>query len=407
MQHLIIDNGLYEIKAGFLSADTPLKVQNTVAKTRDGVIYVGNDFLTNNNNYLGIMLKRPFSQGHLTLWETEKPVWDYTLQKLGGADKKGVDPSQTHLILTEPPFQLPQLSINTDQIVFEEYGFNEYFRCIPPLLVPWVAEANDFYLVVDSGHDATWVVPMIYQSVHWEGVRKLPVGGKLLAGLLAETISFRHYDVSEEPVLVNTIKEQTCFIAPEGKFQDYLKQKLKYECEFILPDFKTTTTGYVRTPKTKITADTQILKLYDERFTVPELYYHPEIIFDNHRATAHLALLQQTPFKNLADLIVEAVMALPKVTRPMLVANICIVGGLTKFPGFDARLKAELEKELPQQWHLQFRDVEDTGREEVAWVGGANLADSDVLDKVLILKKEYFEHGLNWCQKQFGFKNLT
>ena len=43
---------------------------------------------------------------------------------------KVIDPDDIHLILTEQPYQLPQLSTNTDQIIFEEYGFNKYYRCI-------------------------------------------------------------------------------------------------------------------------------------------------------------------------------------------------------------------------------------------------------------------------------------
>lgn len=407
-QHLIIDNGQYEIKAGFLTQDTPFKVHNAIARTRDGVMYTGNDYITHTNNYLGMLLKRPFTQGHLTLWETEKGVWDYTLQKLAETHTPGkqFDPAITHLTLTEPPFQLPQLLINTDQIVFEEYGFNEYFRCIPALLVPWNEERNDFYLVVDVGFDATWIVPVIYQSVYWEGVRKLPVGGKLLSGLLSEQISFRHYDVSEETILVNTVKELTCFMAPYNQYLRCLKHKQDYKCEFVLPDFKTTTTGFVRTPETTITPDTQLLTLYDERFSVPETFYHPEIMFDSTTTTAANPLMQHVPLKNLTDLTVEAIMASPTVARPLLAANISIVGGLSKFKGFDERFLAELIKELPLDWLVTLKAWQDTLKEEISWFGGANLTESEVLEKVLISKKEYFEHGLNWCQKQFGFKNL-
>lgn len=39
----------------------------------------------------------------------------------------------------------------------------------------------------------------------------------------------------------------------------------------------------------------------NERFTVPETYFHPEIIFDNNRTTASSSLLNNAPFKNLTD----------------------------------------------------------------------------------------------------------
>lgn len=450
-QYLIIDNGSYNIKAGFNtdSGDCrPLKVRNAISKTRDGLIYIGNDYKTQTNNYSGISFKRPFSQGHLTSWETEKPIWDYTFDQL--CLENPVDPSSTHLTLTETPFQLPQLSISTDQIVFEEYGFNEYFRCIPGLLIPWIdysdgklhnlnekddnldeksnvtskvetsndnsniqpeiqsqivtnGNNNDFMLVIDSGYDSTWIIPMIYQCVYWDGVRKLPIGGKLLNGLLRELISFRHYDFSEEPILINTIKEQTCFMALD--FNRDLQKKINYNCQFVLPDFKTTTTGYVKTEASPTNKDAQLLSLQDERFVPPESYYHPEILFDNSASTTSNTILQSLPFKNIIDLIVDSIMACPKVAQPLLLANIVLSGGSTKIPNFKSRLSSELKKELPLDWYVRIIDTGDIPQDELAWYGGLNLTSSDIINKISISKKDYFEHGSNWCQKQFGFKN--
>ena len=407
-QYLVVDNGTFNVKAGFNSdsVSAPTKVLNAITRTRDGVIHIGNQYKTHSKDYSGIQIRRPFEQGNLTSWETEKPVWDYTLDQVLKAE---IDPSNTHLTLTETPFQLPQLSSNTDQIVFEEYEFGEYYRCIPASLVPFGVDESvinsDFSLVIDSGFNATWIVPVIYKKVHWEGVRKLPIGGNVLNGLLREVISFRHYDMSDDPVLINTIKESTCFLAEN--FNDVLKNKQHYKCEFILPDFKTTTTGFVKTKDTKVAPDTQLLALHDERFTIPESFYHPEIIFDLNGATASSLVLQGAPIKNLTDLVVSSIMTCPEITRPLLLANICLSGGTTNLPNFKTRLETELTKELPHMWHVRVHDAyQGIPKDELAWHGGINLTNNDILEKISISKKEYFEHGSNWCQKQFGFKNV-
>ncbi|KAG5417566.1 ARP6 [Candida metapsilosis] len=407
-QYLVVDNGTFNVKAGFNSdnVSAPTKVLNAITRTRDGVIHIGNQYKTHSKDYSGIQIRRPFEQGNLTSWETEKPVWDYTLDQISKAE---IDTSNTHLTLTETPFQLPQLSSNTDQIVFEEYEFGEYYRCIPASLVPFGVDESvinsDFSLVVDSGFNATWIVPVIYKKVHWEGVRKLPIGGNVLNGLLREVVSFRHYDMSDDPVLINTIKESTCFLAEN--FNDVLKNKQNYKCEFVLPDFKTTTTGFVKTKDTKVAPDTQLLALHDERFTVPESFYHPEIIFDLNGATASSSVLQGAPIKNLTDLVVSSIMSCPDITRPLLSANICLSGGTTNLPNFKTRLKTELTKELPHMWHVRVHDnYQAVPKDELAWHGGINLTNNDILEKISISKKEYFEHGSNWCQKQFGFKNV-
>lgn len=459
-QHLVLDNGSYSIKAGFAGGDV-VKIQNAITKTKDGIIRIGNEFQTHTNNYSGILFKRPFEQGHLTSWETEKPIWDYVFDKL--SPKKELDPSQIHLTLTETPFQLPQLSTCTDQVVFEEYGFGDYYRCVAGSLIPWVITSeeepetktiksestkkddkiddkikttkntdvnsangnstteppsdsepdfisappgvSDFMLVIDSGYNATWIIPMIFQTIHWPGVRKLPVGGKLLNGLLREVISFRHYDVSDEPILVNTIKESTCFIAND--YYSSLANRQKLACEFVLPDFKTTTTGFLKTKDTPLTYDQQTLKLADERFSVPEAFYHPEIIFDGNSSTASSTIVQNTSLKNLTDLVVESIYACPETARPLLLANISLVGGSTYLQNFESRLVLEITKELPLQWFVRIRKgPENIKRDELSWQGGVNLTSQDVMSSISISKKEYFEHGSNWCQKQFGFKNV-
>lgn len=440
LQKLVIDNGSYTIKAGFNTGDddgndtsTPIKVTNAISKTKDGIIHVGNQYLSHTNNFSGIQFKRPFEQNNLTSWETEKPIWDHTLDNLllqtndqsqstsssSSLQKhkrgKVIDPDDIHLILTEQPYQLPQLSTNTDQIIFEEYGFNKYYRCIAPSLVPFSVDTNqindDFVLVIDSGFNSTWIVPMIYQQIHWPAVKKLPIGGNLLNGLLREMILFRHYDISEDPILINTIKESTCFISLSNYQQD-LQHKQDLMCEFVLPDFKLTTTGFVKNENSmslqKLPNDTQVLKLYDERFTVPETYFHPEIIFDNNRTTASSSLLNNAPFKNLTDLIVESIMACPSITQPLLLANICLSGGSTNIPNFKTRLIGELRKELPSNWKVNIFDKQYyINRDELSWYGGINLSNElELLQEISISKKDYFEHGANWCQQQFGFKNV-
>lgn len=81
--------------------------------------------------------------------------------------------------------------------------------------------------------------------------------------------------------------------------------------------------------------------------------------------------------------------------------------GTTNLPNFKTRLETELRKELPQKWHVRVHDdYQRVSRDEIPWFGGINLTKDDVLDKISVSKKEYFEHGSNWCQKQFGFKNV-
>jgi len=60
----------------------------------------------------------------LTSWEAEKAIWD-TIFFDG---ESPVDPSETSLVVTEPVLDLPILQDSYDQIIFEEYEFDSYYR---------------------------------------------------------------------------------------------------------------------------------------------------------------------------------------------------------------------------------------------------------------------------------------
>lgn len=127
---------------------------------------------------------------------------------------------------------------------------------------------------------------------------------------------------------------------------------------YVLPDFVPTSDnklGYVRQPRTGTTpppapADTanesameidggsqqatpqpakpseeeQILQMGNERFTVPEVLFHPSSIDLNQAG--------------IAETIASSIEAMPEELRGLFWANVVAVGGNTAFPGFGNRL---------------------------------------------------------------------
>lgn len=60
-------------------------------------------------------------------WEAQKEIWEHEFFDDKAALK--CDPKETGLVLSEAPNALPQLQLNCDQVVFEEFGFASYYRC--------------------------------------------------------------------------------------------------------------------------------------------------------------------------------------------------------------------------------------------------------------------------------------
>ncbi len=436
---LIIDNGSYSVKLGYSydveeaqedqqqqqqQQQQPHVISNSVVRTKDKRLIIGK-LIDRNQNISGCYFKRPFEKNQLTSWEFEKLIWDYCFnsQDLD----LNVDPIDTDLILTEAPFTLPKISKNMDQIMFEEYGFKSYYKNITASFVPFNWRQNeklydssyvvdysaalteriykDYQLVIDSGFDATYVIPIIYGMVYWDGIKKLDIGGRFLTGFLRELISFRYYDVTDESILVNNIKEQTCFVPSNyNQSLEQLKRDKSINAakitdksmvvEYVLPDFKTTTNGYLLTDeirareKDKNTLeDLQVMKLYDERFSIPETLFDPAIANIKHR-------------NGLVKSIYDSIYSCPELIRPLLTSNIVCIGGNFKFAGFKERLQLELKQVLPVEWDIRIGISDDPI--SYGWQSANVLANNrEFYDKLSVSKSDYFEKGWGYLKERF------
>ncbi|CCH46221.1 Actin, cytoplasmic 2 [Wickerhamomyces ciferrii] len=412
---VILDNGSYDIKIGYNTTDSSQvqKVQNTICKTKDRKILISNQ-VYNVNDINGIIFKRPIEKGHLTSWELEKQIWDYsfTSRDVG----LNIESSDSNLILSETPFTLPQLSMNTDQIIFEEYGFKSLFKNPMSSFIPWNFKENetlyepklnndlnnltnysDFQLVIDSGFNATWIIPIIKGVPYWKSIRKFEIGGRFLSGVLREMVSFRHYNVTDETILVNNIKEKSCFVTMD--YNESLK-KIKQSgpndkdhiIEYVLPDFNTTTQGYVLTPELKSKykpQEQQILKLYDERFSIPETIFHPEIVNINNKP-------------GLIETIIDCIYTLPEFIRPLIVSNIICIGGNFQMENYHKRILKELKVVLPVEWDV--RIGKPSNPTTYGWECAQKFSENELYKNVRVSKQDYEEHGLQWTQQRFGFQ---
>lgn len=129
---LILDNGADTLKAGFLkSGAEPRIIPNYIARDRAKRVYVGSE-ISKCRDFGEIQFRRPVEKGSIVNWEVQKEIWERELFDDGAPLK--CDPTETRLVLAEPPIGLPVLQTNCDQIVFEEYGFSSYYRGAGELL---------------------------------------------------------------------------------------------------------------------------------------------------------------------------------------------------------------------------------------------------------------------------------
>jgi len=78
---LVIDNGAFTIKAGFVSAQPDLKdcqvIPNCIAKDRDRNVWIGSD-ISNRKDFGELVIRRPVEKGYVVNWEAERAIWNHS-----------------------------------------------------------------------------------------------------------------------------------------------------------------------------------------------------------------------------------------------------------------------------------------------------------------------------------------
>jgi actin-related protein 6 len=271
----------------------------------------------------------------------------------------------------------------------------------------------EIMLLVDSGFSQTTITPLLKGRPLHSAVRRLDVGGKMLTNYLTRLISVRHFDVRNDSYIVNEMKEAACFVSPD--FKADLEKSWKgtrgdrreayttgggLAKDYVLPDFHTRTTGIVRDydparhKASKLAGAQQvedILTLRNERFTVPELIFNPSDIGIRQPGLAHL--------------LYQSLQTLPEGLWPGLLSNILVVGGNALFDGFVQRLQKEVVQLVPDDCVVRVARPADPVTS--TWHGGANLANHADVEKLVVTKQQYDEHGGAWVARQFAMANAN
>ncbi|KAK3682205.1 actin family [Podospora appendiculata] len=428
---LVIDNGANTIKAGFVrdvnegdsdqtAVDGPRIIPNCIARDRHRRTFVGSDF-EKCKDFGEIAFRRPVEKGFIVNWEVQKEIWEREFFDSKAPQK--CDPSETRLILAEQPNSLPALQAHCDQMVYEEFGFASYYRGIGPSFNAYqdiqgifrtprapdtIAELPaEVILLIDSGYSHTTITPILQGRPLQPAIRRLDVGGRLMTNYLTRLLSVRHFDMRNDPYIVNEMKESACYVSLDFKGdlektwkgtrgerrKDYLTGG-GIAKDYVLPDSHTRFHGVVREYEPGVSARARkgaistedILTLRSERFVVPELLFSP----------SDIGMRQP----GLADLVMQSLAALPIGLWPSLLANIVVVGGNSLFEGFVQRLQTEIAQRMPDSCTVRVVRPEDPITS--TWHGAANFARHEHAGKLAVTKQEYEEHGSGWVARKFA-----
>ncbi|XWS27031.1 hypothetical protein CRYUN_Cryun26dG0080900 [Craigia yunnanensis] len=425
---VVLDNGGGLIKAGQGGDREPaVVIPNCLYRplTSKKFLHPTTTLSSTNEDLTSAAIRRPIDRGYLINPDLQRDIWSHLFSSL-----LHVTPSSSALLLTEPLFSLPSIQRSTDELVFEDFGFNSLFVADSPSLVHLYEASRRPYglvseaqcsLVVDCGFSFTHAAPVFQNCTVNYGVKRIDLGGKALTNYLKELVSYRSVNVMDETFIMDDVKEKLCFVSLDVERDLQIARKHGkdnlFRCTYVLPDGVTHTKGYVKDPEAaqrhltltdgaspletkKETDQLEVMEkterkrvdltknefdLTNERFLVPEMIFQPADLGMNEAG--------------LAECIFRAVNACHPYLHPVLYQSIILTGGSTLFPRFAERLEKDLRPLVPDDYQVKITTQEDPILG--VWRGGSLLASSPEFESMCVTKAEYEELGSARCRRRF------
>lgn len=385
----ILDNGGYTAKVGLSTMEAKV-VPNCImkAKSERRRPFIGSQ-IDECRDASGLFYILPFQKGFLINWDTQKTIWDYIFSK----ECCPVNFNDTPLILTEPLFNFASIQEAMTEIFFEEYECQTLLRINATDLAEYnyrKAHKNQCTLVVDTGYSFTNIVPYIKGKKYWAGIRRIDVGGKVLTNHLKEILSYRQLNVMDETYVINQVKEDSCFVSQNFMKDMEIASKKGAENpiakDYVLPDYTSIRRGYLRDiVKPDEDLEQQTLRLNNERFSIPELLFHPSDV--------------GIPQMGIPEAIMHSINACPEENMESLLENIILYGGNALFPGFRDRVYNDV-----RSLALDHFDVNVTMADNpvtYAWEGGKKIFRDPEFYSLCMTREEYEEEGKSLAFERF------
>lgn len=165
MASLVVDNGAGRLKYGFDCDEKPRNVFHGTAKINKTMQVLNGDQVDSCQNGSMLLFTRPCDRGYINNWKCEIDVWTRMLETLN----RKIPMDSTSLVVTEPPLNPESIQNCMNELVFEYFGFEEYFRKPSSWFScyefcnnsQYNSDGLDSCLVVDSGFSFSHAYPFI------------------------------------------------------------------------------------------------------------------------------------------------------------------------------------------------------------------------------------------------------
>nr|QGN00920.1 Arp2D [Drosophila azteca] len=385
-RHIIVcDTGTGSVKCGLAGSNLPAHIFPSIVGRpvlraintcdMDGLqvddVMVGDEALKMRSM---LTVSHPMENGAVLNWEDMCQVWDYTF----GPKKLDIEPTNSKILLAEPPMVLTRDREKTIELMFEKYGFDATYLASQAVLTLY-SQGLMTGLVIDAGDGFTHICSVYEEAALSHLTKQLRVSGRDITRYLVRLLMRRGYSLNDSTDFetVRLLKEKLCYIGYDIEQEQRLAEETTVLMEsYTLPDGR-------------------IVKCGGERFEAPEAFFQPHLI--------------GVEGPGLAEMAFNVIQSADIDIRPQLFRNVVLSGGSTMFPGFPSRLENDMKKLfLRRVLHsdsygmskCKIRIQDPPTRKNMVFNGGSVLANVTMdRDDFWMSKEEYGEQGLKVLDK--------
>ncbi|XP_053309450.1 actin-related protein 5 [Spea bombifrons] len=228
---VVLDNGSFQLRAGWAGKGPPLQLRSVVARSRGGprsLSRVGNDIP--NLEPLRWLLRTPFDRNLPVNLELQELLCDHVFQKLGVASQGCVE---YPIVFTEAPCTPLHVRQMVSELLFECYRVPKVSFGVDGLY-SFYHNKNDLSprsgLVVSSGYHCTHILPVLGGRLDAKNSKRINIGGFHAVTYLQRLLQLK-YPGHVSAITLSRMEEilhDHCYV-PE----DYMEELQKWRC----PDY--------------------------------------------------------------------------------------------------------------------------------------------------------------------------
>ncbi|KAJ5071257.1 actin-17-related [Anaeramoeba ignava] len=345
---IVIDDGKYQIRAGFPGNLTPnftIESESTIPQKFSNLI----------------------PKGIFQDWDYIEQTWTEIFK-----NKMQIDPQTHKILVSESPLEPIQNRFVKAEILFEKFQFQKAFFAIQNVLALY-GSGKTTGVSVNLGFDTISIVPIFDEKIFPNSIKRLEIGGwdidQYLFQLLME--NSQNKNLAQQ-------KSLSAFIRKAKEKFAFLESNNFDSSNFLLGNITKKQALFQEHPEIRIDWN-------DENSKCAEILFNPQLYGINNfgiQKLLHISIDKKSPL----------------LSRKKLFENILLFGGSSQIHGLKERLSQELP--LLTSKSLTFNIDAQKSNENLVWIGGSFVASKVLRSTDWIDKSEYSEYGESICYKK-------